>query len=242
MTDGTEDCVNSVALGSSEVVSFKVAILLEMADHGFDCTSSSHFTADGRRCDTPCLRDGDVEVITFDLVTAVSLVSVNPFHAHTGQFGDLINLSGQRVTVIRRTWQGHGAEDKLPTFAALVGGGDGCLDAELVAGACLTFSYTFNLWRMQGIELVLVTGLLAVDFSSPLQRNAESSLKFRGPCDFALDVPDQSPKPGTHLADPAQALLVTAGMEKSTHLTPGTGGQPNEGLAQFDPVTLGHPI
>ena len=46
VTGGAEDGVDRVTVSPCEVVSFEMAILLEVADHGFDPTASAHFSAD----------------------------------------------------------------------------------------------------------------------------------------------------------------------------------------------------
>jgi len=47
VASGGEDGVDGVAFGSGEVVSFQMAIFLEMSDDRLDAASSSHFAADG---------------------------------------------------------------------------------------------------------------------------------------------------------------------------------------------------
>jgi hypothetical protein len=44
VTGGAKDGVDRVTVSPCEVVSFEMAILLEVADHGFDPTSSAHFS------------------------------------------------------------------------------------------------------------------------------------------------------------------------------------------------------
>jgi len=73
---------------------------------------------------------------------------------------------------------------------------------------------------MQGVELVLVARLLPKDLLRPFQ------VRLSG--DLALNVPDQTSKPGAHFAEMAQALLVTAGVEQAAHFTPRTCRNPNE--------------
>ena len=47
MSGGAEDRIDGVAFAASELIAFKMTIVLEMTDDGFDPVSSSHFTANG---------------------------------------------------------------------------------------------------------------------------------------------------------------------------------------------------
>jgi len=75
----------------------------------------------------------------------------------SGEAGHLIDLFGKAVSVIGITGQRHGTEDKLTALAALVGGGDGRLAAELTAGARLALARsravdTAHFGRVHGVE------------------------------------------------------------------------------------------
>ena len=79
----------------------------------------------------------------------------------------------------------------MPALAALVGGGDRGLAAELVAGAGLAFSDAFDLRRVESVQLVLVAGLLAQDPFGAFQRDLKRRFQGRFPGNLAADVADQ---------------------------------------------------
>ena len=91
---------------------------------------------------------------------------------------------------------------------------------------------------MQGVELVLVAGLLGQDPLGALQDRLERRLQLRVTGDLAADIADQPAQPGAHLPEPAQALLVAAGVQQPGRLAPGLGRQPREGLPQLHPMAL----
>ncbi len=195
-------------------------VVFQVADDWFNAASPSHLAFDGGRLDPSGLTDRDVEINAVDLVAAISLICIDPFYGCTGELGDLIYLARQRMPVIGGAGQSHGAQNELAALAALVGGGEGGFDAELVFSAGLAFADTFHLGRMQGVELVLVARLLPKDLLRPFQCDLEGGLQVRLSGDLALNVPDQATKPGAHFAQMAQALLVTAGVEQAAHFTP----------------------
>ena len=104
----------------------------------------SHLAFDGGRLDPSGLTDRDVEINAVDLVAAISLICIDPFYGCTGELGDLIYLARQRMPVIGGAGQSHGAQNELAALAALVGGGEGGFDAELVFSAGLAFADTLT--------------------------------------------------------------------------------------------------
>ena len=80
-------------------------------------------------------------------MTAIATVEIDAPDVPVGQSGELIDLPGQGVPVVRIAGQRHGTEHELSALAALIGGGDGNLDAELVARAGLPFPDALDLWR-----------------------------------------------------------------------------------------------
>ena len=71
----------------------------------------------------------------------------------------LLQLRRENVPVVRIAGEAAGADHQ----AALVGDDDTGLDAELVALAGFAFADAFHFRGMQGVELVLVVGLLRAD-------------------------------------------------------------------------------
>jgi hypothetical protein len=71
----------------------------------------------------------------------------------------LLQLGRENVSVVRIAGEAAGA-DHQPT---LVGDDDAGLDAELVALAGFAFADALDFGGMQGVELVLVVGLLRAD-------------------------------------------------------------------------------
>lgn len=146
------------------------------------------------------------------------------------------------MPVIGGAGQSHVAQNELAALAALVGGGEGGFDAELVFSAGLAFADTFHLGRMQGVELVFVARLLPKDLLSAFLSDLEGGLQVRLSGDLALNVPDQATKPGAHFAQMAQALLVTTGVEQAAHFTPRMCRETDERLAQLDAMMLRRPV
>jgi len=131
---GAEDDVDCVAFRSGEVVSFQEAVVLHVADDRLDPVSSSHLAPDRRRGDAAGVAERDVEIFAFDAVAAVAAIGVRAPDPASGEAGDLVDLSRQSMAVVGSAWQCHGTKYELPALAALVGGRDRRLHAELVAG------------------------------------------------------------------------------------------------------------
>jgi hypothetical protein len=100
----------------------------------------------------------------------------------------------------------------------------------------------FDLWGVQGVKLVLITGLLAQDALCAFQRRGKRRFQRRVPGYLAPDVPGQPSQAGPHVPQPAQALLVAPAMQQPRNLTPGPGRQPKKRLPQFDPMTFRRPV
>ena len=95
-----------------------------------------------------------VDVGAFDLAAGEGL----GFRDHLPQGMAVVGVSGQRL----------GVEDELAALAALVGGGQRDLDAELVRGSGLSLADAFDLRGMPGIELpAALTLLLCADSARP---------------------------------------------------------------------------
>lgn len=82
--------------------------------------------------------DGDVEVITLDLVATISTVNIDTGDGCSCKAGHLIDLPGEAMPVIGITGKRHGSKDKLTTLASFICRRDGGLTAKLIAGAGLT--------------------------------------------------------------------------------------------------------
>ena len=68
MPGGGEDCVDGIAVGACQVVSFEQAIVFEVADDRFDGVSPSHLAADGGRCDASGVAEDDIEAFAGNLM------------------------------------------------------------------------------------------------------------------------------------------------------------------------------
>ena len=91
---------------------------------------------------------------------------------------------------------------------------------------------------MQGIELVLVLRRLGQHLLGALQGCLERRLQLRVTGDLAADIPCQAAQPGAHLLEPAQALLVAAGVHQPGRFAPRLNHHAGEGLPQLHPVPL----
>ena len=137
-------------------------------------------------------------------MTAIATVEIDAPDVPASQSGHLIDLSGQRVPVVRIARQCHGTDHELSAFAARIGGGDGRLDAELIARAGLPFPDARDFRCMHGVKFVLVAGLLGEDSFSAFKSLPEGPFQLRVPGDLASDVADQAAKPGAQPPNPSR--------------------------------------
>src|SRR5438128_11514081 len=94
------------------------------------------------------------------MVTAIALVDIDPLDCPAGQclgFGDYL---GQGVPVIGIARQRLGVEHELAALAAVIGGRDRDLAAELVGLMGLAFADALGLGRVPGVELAAALGVM----------------------------------------------------------------------------------
>ena len=75
---------------------------------------------------------------------------------------------------------------------------------------------------MQGVDLVLVVGLLRQKLLDPIELGFAGVLEIGLSVDLAFDVANQAARPGAHLAEIAHRLFVTAAMDKPADFATGT--------------------
>lgn len=222
MADGAEQGVDDVSIGGLECVSFEVAVLLHVGDDRLDGVSSSQFAPDGGRGDATRVGDMDLQSLAIDPMAAIDTGAGGLL---SGDAGDLVELSDERLAVIGIAGQRHGAEHELAALAALVGDRERGLHPELVSGGGLALADALDLRGMEGIELLGVAGLLAIDRPGPLQDTPERPHAHRVAGDLALDTAYQPAQPRAHEAQMRLGLLVTAAMHEACCLLPGPACQ-----------------
>lgn len=85
------------------------------------------------------------------LVPAIAAINIRPFNRYTGQPFNLLDLSAQRVAVIRTARKCLHADNELATSSTRVGLRDRGLYPELVSGARLALGDAFDLWGVERI-------------------------------------------------------------------------------------------
>src|SRR3954452_21056414 len=141
-----------------------------------------------------------------------------------GEALNLLDLSAQRVTIIRIAGQRSDPKHELSPFSPSVGDRERELDAKLVAGPRLAFGDALHLGRVQGIDLVRVLGALRQQARDAGPGGRESGLQGRIPGNLAADVSLEPAQPGSHLAHVAHGLSMPTGVNEAAHLTLGAGG------------------
>src|ERR1700688_5026577 len=135
---------------------------------------------------------------------------------------------------------GAGAEHELSARGAGVGHREAYLDAELPARPGFALADALDLGRVQGVELALVGGLLGEQAGDDVHSFGadQSRLGIKLAGDIAIEPAEE----GLEFAQMAHRLSVPAGVDQPAHLALGMLAQPQEGLAQFDAVSLGQPV
>ncbi len=132
VTDGSEDDVGGVALGTLEVAAAEVPIVLHVADDGFDGGAAAQFAL--YHAENAALLTGDE-----DSVRAIALVDIGTLDRAAGELLGGIDDERERVAVIGGVRQRLGMEHELAARSAGFGGDDRGLDAELIGLPGLAF-------------------------------------------------------------------------------------------------------
>src|SRR4029079_14396282 len=116
------------------------------------------------------------------LVTPIAPIHVGPLHRAAGEALNLLDLSAQRVSVIRIAGQRSDPKHELPAVRSGVGDRERELDAKLKAGPRLAFGDALHLGRVQGIDLVRVLGALRQQarYASPGGRKRRLQSRISG--------------------------------------------------------------
>ena len=120
-------------MAAGEIVSVHAVLVLEMADDWLDGGAASHLAFDVG-CDAALLLGRiDFELVFGrGVVAAVTGIGVNALDGIAENRLDRRNDTGEGVAVVGVAWQRLDVSDELAALAALQGGGDTDLDAELV--------------------------------------------------------------------------------------------------------------
>lgn len=111
----------------------EVTIGLHVADHGLDGGASAQLAADCGGDAALLAGDEDLSALGFGAVAAIATIGIGAGDGNASDPLDLLDLAGQRVTVIGSTWPALHAENELAAGGLRVGGGDGDPHAELEA-------------------------------------------------------------------------------------------------------------
>ena len=210
-----------------------------MADDWLDGISSAQLTLDRRGLNTPSVADVDVSPALV-AVPFVAAIDIGASDLDAGDPLDLRDLPGERVAVEGIARQRMHAKNELAAPGSSIGHCDRGLHAKFVAGAGLALGDAFNLGRVQRVDLVLVLGLLGAHLFGKFERLGEGlgdiGAVLAQCLDLATDIARQPPEPGSHLAQVAQCLLVAFAVDQPGHLAARFPAEPQERLAQLQPV------
>ena len=174
-----------------EVAAAEVALLFHVADEGFDGGAPPQLSFDG--AEDAALLAGDEDVARLGrIVTAVSLVDVDPFDLSSGAALGVLDSGPQGVPVVGIARQCGSVQHELAARGTGVGGDDRDLDAELVGRTGLALADALDLWGVEGIELPTALALpLRADLGGPRERALEGRLDRLVAGDLAPDIADQ---------------------------------------------------
>jgi len=125
--------------------------VLEVTDDRFDGGAAFHEAFDGRGNAAFLPRCEDAQfVYAGRIVAPVSGIGEDAFKGGAGERLDLRDYRCQGVAVVWPPRQRLGVDRELAALAALEGGGDRGLDAELIGLVALALADAFHLRRVQG--------------------------------------------------------------------------------------------
>ena len=148
------DRMEHVALGPLERAARQTAVALHVPDHRLDGRPAPDVPAQRRGHAPPLSRNEDLR--SLHAVAAADPVDEGAPGSDAGHLLHLPERLGERVAVMGSAREGHGADDE----ALLVRDRQRVLDAELAEHARLALGDAVDVRFAQGVELVLVAGLL----------------------------------------------------------------------------------
>ena len=194
---GNQQHVDRVANLPFEVAASQVTVVFHVPDLRLDGTATSQFFLDCACCHAALL-SGDEHLCVLDAMATVAAIDVTALGLDPGEDLHLLELLGQRVSVIRAPGQAAGAEDE----ARLVGRRERGLHTELVALVGLALAQAFHFRGVDAVELVLVLRFLLDDSLGRGQCVGERRFTQRvARFDLALDVAHHSPDARAQLLD-----------------------------------------
>ena len=130
--------------------------------------------------------------------------------------------------------------DELAALAALEGGGDADLDAELVGLVRLALADALDLGRVQAVDLgAALAAFLIAHPPRQAQQPGERGLERGIAVDLAGNVADDAAEIGLELAQGLFGAVELAGMGVALVLDEGELADPRIGLAQLDAEPIG---
>ncbi len=152
VSGGREDGIGGVAGLALEVAAAEVALLFHVPDKGLDGGSPPQLSLDGTE-DTALLSGDEDAARLGRIVSAVSVVDVDPVDLATAEALDVLDDGPQGVAVVGITRQGCGVQNELAAGRSSIGGHDRDLYAELPRCAGLALADALDLRSVEGIEL-----------------------------------------------------------------------------------------
>src|SRR6516165_7148353 len=137
-----------------EIVAAHAVIVLEMPDHGLDGRTTLELAFDLLIDPSPLTGGVDPEpVFRRGIVTAITGVGDDALEHIAEERLCVGNDLGECVPIVRVAWERGDMGDELAAGGMFDGSGDAHLDAEFVGPMRLTLADTFDLGRMERIDL-----------------------------------------------------------------------------------------
>ena len=222
MSAAAHDRMEHVALGPLERAARQTAVALHVPDHRLDGRPAPDVPAQRRGHAPPLSRNEDLR--SFHAVAAVAPVDEGVPGSDAGHLLHLPERLGERVAVMGSAREGHGADDE----ALLVRDRQRVLDAELEEHARLALGDAVDVRFAQGVELVLVAGLLLHEpFGQgefPLEPLEDAGAADQGK--LPADVRRDQFREAAQLRQRLSHLLELAPPAQPAHLAEKTLGKP----------------
>src|SRR6266545_6799284 len=149
---GCEHGIDAVAVATLEVIAAHPVIILDVPDDGFDGSTTAHLAANGLGDAPDLAADPDLEAVRI-VVTAISLVAVDALDRNACELFEIGYDGTKRMAVVGVAVQRLGMQHELPTLGCGDRRRDRDLADEIIGFAGLTFADTFDLGRVQRIDL-----------------------------------------------------------------------------------------
>jgi hypothetical protein len=173
---GAEHGVGLIGMAALELIAAEMAVAFQVPDHRLDGQAASEFALDDAE-DAAFLSGDEHAQRLWRIVAAIAFINIGPLDLSPGHGLRLLDHLARRMAIIRIAGQRLGVEDELAAFAAVVGGGDGDLHAELIRLVGFALADAFGLRHVPGIELAAALIVVLSAGSQGLVQGLRNSLR-----------------------------------------------------------------